>query len=284
MASVASSLDLPVLPVQEFAVPEGINPDAWAAFDEMIEACGRTVFRMPSSCDMYLRQYLSQFPKERELLSQALQQGVPDRILQESNGGKIVAVLDQITRQFVKAANLNAAEGKWAVEAWATALGRPVDYIRPSEQIVELTTAPLITVSDKSLRTIMALIAGAGGALGGMTAYGLGFLVVYLTDPFADVKLNGKDAANVRVALGVLVLIFMAMGGFAGGVSAFCGWLFGRGNERPWGGFAAAFGAAFGAGIIGFFVRGPGIVTCFAIVFCTFGATFTVATRGGRRD
>ena len=51
-----------------FATPDGLSPDAYPAFKRMLKACGKTSFRMPSSCELFLRQYLAHFPAERDLL------------------------------------------------------------------------------------------------------------------------------------------------------------------------------------------------------------------------
>jgi hypothetical protein len=77
--------------------------------------------------------------------------------------------------------------------------------------------------------------------------------------------------------------LLMIGGGVCGGVGAFDGWMFGNGDERPWGGFAAACGAAFGTGCLLFFCVGPGLITAVAMGCSAFGAAFTAASRGGHQ-
>lgn len=305
-------------PPPPFDTPDGLNPDAWTAFRQMMKECGKTVHRMPSSCELFLRQHLAGFDTERDLLTAALRRGVPDQVSQHTARDGYDEFLDGLAGSLATSAKVGRAEAKWAVEAWATALGKPPGYVAAVPVARAIGPDPRESqpaVTDNTLKWVMASITAAGGFLGAalgtiITSAALWVSFSAVDASFAesnraiesemaavdegelgtesDGDFNpGSDAPAERVPVITDAVFFLVLAiaglvnGVIGGLGAGLGWLFGRGNERPWSGFAAAFGAAFGAGVvvsafrIPFAAIGPGVAA--------FGAAFAAASRGGNR-
>lgn len=278
----AETITPPPASTPPFAIPPGINVEAWEKFDQMVQDCGKTIFRMPTSCEIYLKQYLRSYPEERRLISEALKLGIPDQILQTAGDGDYANFLTESAHRVAEAAGVDEGYGRWAVDAWATALNRPVGYKAPKVELrPKVPEKEKPAVSDTTLRRIMACIAGFGGFMGGAVGNGGAVLVLLVTDVAVDNKFYGKEVGNHEIA-GILVLLFlMFMGGVFSGLGAFAGWLFGRGDQRPWAGASAAFGSAFGTACVCFFVTGPGLSCAIAMTISSFGASFGMAARGG---
>jgi hypothetical protein len=184
------------------------------------------------------------------------------------------------------AAGPDGPQVKWAVEAWATGLGRPPGYVAPPVKAGVVEPPPGFdrpAVADATVRRIMAGIAAAGGFLGGLLGNGGLLLVFLLADVTVDVKYSGQSVEQGKVVLALVLAALMATGGVSGGAGAFAGWMYGRGDERPWAGFAASCGAAFGTGCLLFCLVGPGLITAMAMACSTFGAAFAAASRSGQR-
>lgn len=274
-------------PPPPFDTPDGVNPDAYPAFKRMLKACGRTSFRMPTSCELFLRQYLAKFPAELDLLAAALRRGVPERVYQHSGREGYDAFLADQAAALARDAGLAEPQARWAVEAWATALGRPPGFVAPPVVPRVLEPPPEHArpgVSDKTVRRVMAGIAAAGGFLGGLLGNGGGLLVILVSGAAVDAQQAGEGVGAGEVVLIVAVVLMMLAGGVCGGLGAFAGWMFGRGDDRPWAGFAASGGAAFGTGCVLFFFTCPGPLVAGAIGVSAFGAAFTAASRGGHRS
>jgi hypothetical protein len=276
--------DAPPAVPPPFATPDGLSPDAYPALKRMLKACGKTAFRMPTSCELFLRQYLAHFPAERDLLIAALRRGVPDKVAAHTGRDGYDAFLGDLAAGLARDGGLDGPQAKWTVEAWATGLGRPPGYVAPPVKARVVEPPPdhdQPGAADTTVRRVMAGIAAAGGFLGGLLGNGGPLLVLLLTDVAVDARYNGEAVEAGEVALFVLVAVAMIGGGVCGAAGAFGGWMFGRGDERPWGGFAAACGAAFGTGCLLFFCVGPGLITAVAMGCSAFGAAFTAASRGG---
>ncbi|HET6572368.1 MAG TPA: hypothetical protein VFG68_02110 [Fimbriiglobus sp.] len=277
------SADAPPVAPPPFETPDGISPDAYPAFKQMLRACGKTAFRMPSSCELFLRQYLSHHPTELGLLTAALRRGVPEKIAAHNGRDGYDELLDAATALLAQEAGVGRPLATWAVEAWATGLGRPPGYAAPPVTPGVVEPPPGFDkpqVSDRSVRRVMAGVAAAGGAFGGLLGNGSGMLVLLFTDRRLGTQYSSETE---EVVLYVVAAVLALVGGVCGGVGAFAGWMFGRGDEWPWGGFVAACGAAFGTGCLLFFCAGPGLITAVAMGFSAFGAAFTTASRGARR-
>jgi hypothetical protein len=273
--------EIQLLDAPPFAQPESIHPEAWYAFEGMIDTVGRTAFRMPTSCDLYLKQHLADFPKERQLLSAAMQQNIPGTILEDSVNGAIEPVLARLTREFAAKQKCSPEEAKWAVEAWAVSVKRAPGYVGHLEVLNRKPVAEVPTVSPKEERAIMGVIAALGGVFGAMAGNGLPWLFLYISYFAVDKHFSNREA-NAKDAVTILaLLILMASSSVGGGIGAMLGWWMGRGNERPWAAFAAAFGAAFGTGCIYSMLFGPNWFATIPMGFAAFGAAYTSAARGG---
>jgi hypothetical protein len=262
--------------------PEGLHPEAFDALAEMLVSCGKTVFRMPSSCEMYLRHYLEDFPDERNLLSEALRRGIPDQIMQNARNDDYREFLAMAATRLATDAELAHPMARWAVEAWANVLNRPPSY-KPPPPAAKDAEKPEVKISELHLRLIMAGICALGGFLGGALGNGGGLLILFVTDVAVEAEFNDKRMGMEEVALAIVIAIVMLIGGVTSAIASFGGWMFGRGNDKPWNGFGAAFGAAFGTACLVFFFFGPGFLTACLQAFAAFGASFTAATRGGHR-
>lgn len=267
-------VELTLAPSRPFPCPETLDTDAWPALAAMIAESGPTVFHTPTSCDFLMKQHLAAFPRERELLSLALHRGVPATIAKDDQPGPVAPLLARLADQLAAATDTPPDEATWAVHAWASAVGRPpysvVGATRPKPQ----PPADAVVVAATTERAVMSGIAGLGGALGGLL--GNGAVQMALHAVFA-VKSSGQNDART---ISVLVLT-MAAGATLGGIGGAAGWWLGRGDERPWAGFAAACGAAFGTGCLAMMLRDPNLATATAMGLAALGATYTCASRGG---
>jgi hypothetical protein len=272
-----------VPPAPPIETPPHLNADAWFAFKKMVRTCGKTVFRMPSSCEMYLRQHLARFPAERDLLLASLRQDVPNCVMEHDGRDGYDEFLTATIQSFCASGEYDPAEAKWAVEAWATALGRPPGYQAPPP-VARAIAPPPQAISEAAVGWIMKLIVAAGGFLGGLLGNGAAILFFLVAGVAVDSHYShDATVGQTQVAIAILMIVSMLMGGVLCGLGALAGWSMGKGDERPWSGFAAACGAAFSTGCFLFFVRGPGLSAAIGMAVATWGATFATASRGGRR-
>ncbi len=274
-------VELTVATPPPFPCPATLREAAWPVFESVIAEAGATVYRMPTSCDFLLKRDLAAFPKERELLSLAMHRGVPEA------AAKTDADLARLAADFAAATDTAPDEALWAVNAWAATVG-PSPSAAPKPKARRRSDA--ISVSGRAERRIMAGIAALGGLLGGGVGNGA---LLYLLG-FADggqvkyrVQSGGTQGAWTDGSLSpALVALFVGLsvglGALFGAAGAALGWWMGRGNERPWAGFGAAWGAGMGTGSLFLFITGPGPITAALIGVTTFGATYTAAARGGR--
>jgi hypothetical protein len=279
---------IPLVPADtpQLSIPDDVSPRAYRAFVRLIKDCGREIYRMPASCEMYLRQYLEGYDEERELLTGCLKAGLPDLILRHAKKDGYREFLRSAADDLRQAAGCSPTQARWAVEAWATAVDRPPEYehgpvvARPIEPPPGYEE-PKPAISERSLRWIMAAIAGFGGFCGGALGNGGLMLFLVVTGLMVDYEFEKTKPGVGDYAVIIFIAVVMLIGGTAGGLGAFAGWMFGRGDAKPWSGASAAFGAAFGISCVLFLCFGPGIITAAAQCFCAFGASFTAAARGG---
>jgi hypothetical protein len=139
---------------------------------------------------------------------------------------------------------------------------------------------------EKTAQIVMALIAGAGGFLGTALGAGLAALAMLITDAAVDDPRAAAQMGEARPAsfavVAFAILIKMGIAGCASGVAATLGWLWGKGDAKPWAGFAAAFGTGFGLALI-FLSFSDSLIRMAIIAGSVFGASFTTAARGGFR-
>ncbi len=274
-------VELTVVTAPPFPCPETLSADAWPALQALVAESGATVYHMPTSCDFLLKRHLAAFPKERELLSLALNRGVASEVAKRG------ADLARLADDFAAATGTPPPEARWAIDAWAAAVG-PSPVVAPVAKARRLSDA--VAVGAVAERRIMAGIAALGGLLGGGVGNGA---LLYLLG-FADgaqvkyrVQRDGvqgawSDGNAAPLVMALMVAFSVGLGALFGAAGAALGWWMGRGNERPWAGFAAAWGAGMGTGSLFLFITGPGPITAILIGVATFGATYTAAARGGR--
>jgi hypothetical protein len=257
-----------------------LRPEAQQALTDLIQEYGKSIVRMPSSCQMYMTVKLAEFPEEKDLFIKALRHGVPEQILATAGTADYQLKLVEMGRDLAKGCGIDSEEAAAVVTSWASALNRPIGYQRPA-----LPTAgdpqdeKPDPATEKKVRLVMALIAGAGGFLGTAIGSGAAMVALVLTDEALD---DGSGPpARVEPALRwLLIAVKVAIAGVAGGIGGFAGWLFGRGDQKPWAGFVAAFGAGFTLGAI-FLSFSGSIVRVIGVAVGVFGASFTAAARGG---
>lgn len=271
-------VELTVAVPPPFPCPATLSEGAWPVFEAVVAQAGATVYRMPTSCDFLLKRHLAAFPRERELLSLALHRGVPEA------AAKRGADHAQLAGDLAAAAGTPADEALWAVNAWAATVG-PSPLAAPKVKAKQMSDA--VVVGATAERGIMTAIAAVGGLLGGGVGNGSLLLLMSLFDGGSvqyRVTRDGVTGPAMDGGLSILIALSMGTGALLGAAGAALGWWMGRGNERPWAGFAAAWGAGMGTGSLFLFITGPGPITAAIIGVATFGATYTAAARGGRTN
>ena len=264
-----------------------MRPEACQALAELIQEYGKSIIRMPSSCQMYMAVKLANYPNELALLSDSLRRGIPEQILQHAGTDEYEAQLARLGEEFASARGIDRAAAAETVTAWANALNRPPGYrpatatdrVYPDEHKPDPAT-------EKTAQFLMALITGAGGFLGTALGAGLAGLAMLITDvavadPRAAAQM-GEARPVAHAAIAVAILIKMGIAGCASGVAASLGWLWGKGDAKPWAGFAAAFGSGFSLALI-FLSFSNSLIRMAIIAGSVFGASFTTAARGGFR-
>lgn len=270
----------------------GPSPDfrkeAQDAFRRMIKTAGVTIYRMPTSCELYIRQHLGEYEPERLALVEALRRGVPERIVQFEGGAEEYnQFLLGEARKLASSAKLLDGAAWGAVECWAAGVGRPVGSEAPTTSAVRALETPeqKKVVADDNLRLVMGLIAAAGGFLGGFLGNGLSFLLILVGVTAVDASGPNGKAPGAEHALAFLaVFVGMLTGGIAGGLGGLSGWLMGRGDQRPWVAFSACFGAALTTGAVVSALRGAGWTSAILIIGASFTAAYTSASSGGYRS
>jgi hypothetical protein len=264
-----------------------MRPEASQALAELIQEYGKSIIRMPSSCQMYMAVKLANYSDELVLLSDSLRRGIPEKILQHAGTDEYDAHLARLGEEFAAARGIDRTVAAETVTAWATALNRPPGY-RPAampDRLYPEEHKP-DPAEEKTARMLMALITGAGGFLGTALGAGLAGLAMLITDVAVDDPRTAAQMGEARPAMHavILVAILLKMGiaGCASGVTAILGWLWGKGDSKPWAGFAAAFGSGFSLALI-FLSFSNSLIRMGIIAVSVFGASFTTAARGGFR-
>ncbi|CAN5232178.1 hypothetical protein BH11PLA2_BH11PLA2_25820 [soil metagenome] len=259
-------------------------------FIEMVRDCGKDIVRMQASFEMYLGQYLTDYPDEKQLLLDAFKVGIPEKILQHAGEKDYSKYLHKLGPRFAEASRRLEDESAWAVETWAMALNRTADYV-PEEKIDRFYAEDHIDSSVlKQEQTIaytaMTLIVSGGGFLGGAAAACL-LPIALFASGFSDaVYTAGHVTGQYRVYSEMDQVLFFALIGLAGGsvsgVAAFGGWWLGKGAENPWDTFGVACGTAFTVFLIAAFVPLAMLLKPILLFGSVFGATYTSAARGGQ--
>lgn len=266
--------------------PLAFNPAARAAFRQMARDCGYTIFRMPGSCEMYLRQYLADFEPERLALIEGLRREVPHKIAQFTEPEGYEEFLLELSENYATATGVSREIAWWVVTGWATAQGRPART--PTERVVESPAVPTeprppSRQQQTALRWAMCGIAAGGGFLGGLVGLALPLVILFSTDTLID---SSGEAARNKTAIAavgsIIILLFCGLGSSGAAIGAGFGWYMGRGNQYPWTGFGAAFAStATVAATFGFCCGPLNPITVIVLGVTAFGAAYTAAARGG---
>ena len=269
-------VELTVAAAPPFPCPATLSDGAWPAFEALVGESGAGVYQMPTSCDFLLKRHLAAFPRERDLLSLALHRGVAAAVARPA------ADLARLAADFATATKSPPDEALWAVNAWAAVVGpRPAAPVKPKAR----RRSDAVAVGAVTERRILTAIVAIGGLLGGGVGNGSLLLLFALFDGGAvTYRVTRDGVAGPAVAGGMTILIALSMGvgALCGAAGAALGWWMGRGSERPWAGFGAAWGAGMGTGSLFLFITGPGPITAVLIAAATYGATYTCSSRGGR--
>src|SRR5438105_9264797 len=150
-----------------------MHEKARKAFVEMLRECGPVIVRMEASFNMYLGQYLLEFPEDRQLLTDAFEVGVPQKILKHAGEPDYAKFLARLGPRFAEVAKRTEEECVWAVETWAIALGRTADYVARAvpdrlyvADVLEAKETPEKQfVANAGMSIIVASGGGAGAAM-----------------------------------------------------------------------------------------------------------------------
>ncbi len=269
-----------------------MKAEAREIFSQMVRDCGNDIVRMHASFEMYLNQYLVDFPDEKLLLLDAFKVGIPEKIIQHAGEKDYASYLEKLGPRFAAAANRMDDESNWAVETWAIALNRTADYHAPRPP-ARIYPEELLPVETPELRIItsgsMAIIVMLGGAIGGALATSLLPIAFYAMDLSGHFTGSGQSGAAKTVSSEWAEIIFFVVVALAAagicGAAALGGWLLGKGAEAPWASFGVACGTACTMVIVVTFTPLPPFIPFLikpVILFCiVFGTTYKSAARGG---
>jgi hypothetical protein len=265
-----------------------MRSEACQALTALIQEYGKSIIKMPSSCQMYMTAKLGSYPDELALLSDSLRRGIPEQILQHAGTDEYETQLERLGDEFAAARGIEREVAAETVTAWATALNRPPGYRRAAaapDRVYPEEHKPDPS-QEKAARILMALIAGAGGFLGAALGAGLANMVFLITDVAVDdpraAAQMGEDRPVGHTVIAIAIVLKMGIAGCMSGVMAILGWLWGKGDAKPWAGFGAAFGAGFGLSLI-FLSFSNSLIRMVIIAGSVFGASYTAAVRGGFR-
>lgn len=214
-------------------------------FIRMVRDCGDDIIRMQASFMMYINQYMTDYPQEKQLLVDAFKVGIPEKIVQHAGEPEYEAYLQNLGPRFAEAGRRPQDEAAWAVATWAKALGRTADYIAPERRSRVYPEDVAVQESAETkfvTQTMMASIVALGGGLGGLIA---ALLFTLLLPALTDAMIYGPSTGKNNLAGLLLVLVMGFTTAVVASAAAVGGWLVGRGSELPWGGFSIALGTAF---------------------------------------
>jgi hypothetical protein len=267
-----------------------MQESARGAFIEMVRDCGNDIVRMEASFEMFLGQYLTEFPEERKLLSDAFKVGVPQKMIQHAGKADYADYLTKLGPRFAEAANRPEDESAWAIETWSLALGRTSDYVAPvipnrvyiADEIEAQETPEKKFVANAGMATIVTAGGGIGAAMAALL-FPLALAGAGMTDDFvATGGSRGQYRTHSEFEQIVLFVVIGLVAATVGGVAALGGWLLGKGAEYPWATFGVACGTAFTMFfIITFIPVIPMLVKPVLYFASVFGTTYKSAARGG---
>jgi hypothetical protein len=278
----------------------------------LIRTNGPDFLRMPSSVKAYLGHELEPFPEERAVLQAAFDAGVHTNVRKKDVGNRELH-FREVADKFSKAAGIHPDWARWAVNVWAAALddrprapsqfsgGTPVRDAKSLKAVNDVIDArfdpdPQLKImrggaSPWWFKLFMTLIVMSGASLGAfvgrswpIAAIMCGFDIVDSTMGRGEYEKFFPPDDQPRLSAGQKVLAYALFFFFysspcavSAALGSCLGWWFGRADGRPWLGFWASFGAAFGTNTILVLIFGC-FVTVFTSFFVCFGASFKVAS------
>lgn len=281
-------------------------------FHALIRTNGRDFLRMPSSVKAYLRQELDAFPEERAVLEAAFDAGVHAKVAEKEVGNRELH-FREVADKFAKSSGIHPDWARWAVNVWGAALddrsralrqftgGMPLRDATSLKAVNDVIDArydldPQLQImrggaSPWWFKLFMTLIVMSGGFLGAfvgrswpIAAILCGFDIVDSTMGRGEYEKFFPPEEQTRIGPGQKVLayllfflVYSSPCAITAALGSCMGWWFGRADGRPWLGFAACFGAAFGTNTVLVLICGC-FVTVFTSFFVCFGASFKVAT------
>jgi len=260
-------------------------------FVHMVRDCGEDITRMQASFEMYVNQYLVDYPDEKQLLVDAYKVGIPGKIRQHAGESDYAKYLAKLGPRLAEASRRSEEEGTWGVQTWAEALDRTADYVAPAEQGRFYPDASDVESDDPKqviAGTAMTMIVATGGALGaGLAAilFPLVFMALGLSPHIYAADADGGNTIKNSKDQWIYFAVVFLTAAVIGGAGACGGWLLGRGAELPWGGFCVAFGTAMTMFFIISVIWVPFVPSIIwkpiALFASVFGTTYKTAARGG---
>lgn len=279
---------------EEAPAPLTGREKAQRLFFELIKDCGTDLIRMPSSCRIYLNRYLANYPDEADVLAAVLLAGIPNRLMAYEAPSGYTDFLNAQLDEFAKTTHVSAPDAKWAVEAWAKAIGRPrgYRYVAPDVDPADYYPDPEKDKKyDNFVKAAMTFIVASGGFFGTFMAVALMPIIAWAFEVsvIAQGGMIGGDLLEEQRdnQYGIFLIAFIAAAGFGivGAAAAIMGWLFAGGEEEPWATAAVASGTAFTSVFACIFAMFmccvPPLFFPLIHIVCVFGATYKSAARGG---
>jgi hypothetical protein len=278
----------------------------------LIRTNGKDFLRMPASVKAYLRQELGNFPEERDVLEAAFDADVHASVSKKDVGNRELH-FREVADKFAKSSGVHPDWARWAVNVWAAALddrpraprqfsgGVPIGDAKSLRAVNDVIDArfdqdPQLMImrggaSPWWFKLFMTLIVMSGGFLGAfvgrswpIAAIICGFDIVDSTmgrgeyEKFFPPHDQSRIGAGQKVLAYILFfLVYSSPCALSAALGSAAGWWFGRADGRPWLGFAASFGAAFGTNTVLVLICGC-FVTVFTSFFVCFGASYKVAS------
>ena len=109
---------------------------------ELIVQYGRSLSDDPRRCEALLRDFCGQYRGEIAALINAQKEGVASELLKTSNSVPREIVLARLTKRLQDDLYMTREAARWAVEAWAEALGVTVSEAEKVSKPQEKTAKP----------------------------------------------------------------------------------------------------------------------------------------------
>lgn len=261
-----------------------MNEQAREALSRVLRNYGPSICNTPRSCEMFIRQECGAYPDESKALIEALRQGVTaDLLTYRPAETAWDPFADLLKTRLQTRSNLKEADGAWAVDTWAKALGRHPETYADAPMVAAAAPTPM--ASPGQLKIAMTAVVASGGALGAALGANLIPAGLLLTAASAEIPLmshpvRSSSSSAIWITVILILLLIGAISAVGGAIGAALGWLYGKGDAGHWSAFGTSFGAAFASSALGYWAAGmPGAF--FGGLISAFGAATATARRGG---